>query len=61
MEEKLSDTVLNQFAEHCKHLKEFKVLSDDEGFNDQNRASMMDLVTKILEQQEGNQMERLHL
>ena len=57
LDEKVSQTVVDQFAQHCRHLKKLEVAGSDAfdekfGFKTEaDRRNMCDLVAKILDVQ----------
>ena len=58
LDEKVSETVLNQFLPHAKHLKEMYF----EGYDDlpeEDKLNVLDLATKIIEEQEESSIEKL--
>ena len=60
LDEKVSQTVIDQFASHCQHMQELQI----DGFlleSETDRKNMCDLVAKIFDSQADNQMKRLEI
>ena len=58
LDEKVSDTVVDQFTQHCRHLIELEI--DGKKLNTEtDRLNKMDLVARILDAQASDKMQKL--
>ena len=60
MEEKLSDTVVDQFVQHCKHLEKLELEgADEQKVSETDLMNTLDFFARVLEAQEDDKMQTL--
>ena len=50
LEDKVSETVLDQFSQHAKYLKELSIYGERDDLPEVDKPNIADLATKILEE-----------
>ena len=59
LEERLSETVLEQFIKHCTHLTKFRMVQWEESLPEQDRLNVLDLISRILEEQSEPKLQEI--
>ena len=61
LEERLSETVLEQFVQHCRHLTKFEMAKCEELLHEQDRLNVLDFTTRILDEQSAPKLKEIYL